>query len=204
MPEQKPTPATTPSKELLLAAIDRAYRQRRHPGADGVSLAAIKEHLGLPHNGATTIRLRPLWQQLEAEQLIAHERRKGKDTWRLAGAGQMHLATTGAHGLPESPQHTRWREARTAASQRITGFQGELRGALDEAIALLEADHEADSATWFALSERLRQAGRMFASSTYCLREWPEPDESCADMDEPPHEQRHRRSFRGWDSKFGF
>jgi hypothetical protein len=204
MPEQKPNPTATPSTGLLLAAIDRAYRQRHHRDAGGVSLVAIKEHLGLPHNGATTIRLRPLWQQLEAEQLVAYERRKGKDTWQITGAGQLHLAATGAHGLPESPQHARWREAPTAASQRITGFRGGLRGTLDEAIALLEAGHGTDSTTWFALSERLRQAGRLFASSTYCLREWPEPDESRADMDEPPHEQRHRRSFRGWDSQFGF
>jgi hypothetical protein len=204
MPEQKPTPAPTPSKELLLAAIDRAYRQRRQPDADGVSLAAIKEHLDLPHNGATTIRLRPLRQQLEAEHLIAHERRKGKETWHLTGAGQIHLADAGPHELPESPQHTRWREARTAASQRITGFRGELRGALDEAIALLEADHEADSAAWFEASERFYQAGRLFASAIYCLREWAEPDESRADMDEPPRPQRRRRDFRGWDSKFGF
>jgi hypothetical protein len=37
--------------------------------------------------------------------------------------------------LPEAPQHRRWREARTAATERIAGFRCDLRSALDEAIS---------------------------------------------------------------------
>ena len=82
---------------------------------------------------------------------------------------------------------------------------GALRGTLDEAISLLEADTEADSASWFGLSERLHQAGRRFASAVYCLREWLEPDDSQPDSDDDaPYGQRARRHTYGWDSEFRF
>jgi hypothetical protein len=105
---------------------------------------------------------------------------------------------------PEAPQHQRWREAHNAASHRITEFRDELRDALDEAIVLLEADHDADSAAWYATSDRLHQAGRKLASAIYCLREWPEPDDAKPDKDDPPYKQHGRRNIRGWDSKFSF
>jgi hypothetical protein len=77
-------------------------------------------------------------------------------------------------------------------------------GVLDEAIALLEADQEADSATWYERSESLHQSGRRLASAIHCLREWPEPDDSKPDTDDPPYRQRGRRQTRGWDSEFQF
>jgi hypothetical protein len=96
--------------------------------------------------------------------------------------------------LPESPQHQRWTQARTAAAERIAGFRGDQRDALEDAISALEDENEDDSATWFDLSERLHQSGRRLASAIHCLREWPEPDDSHPDSDDDaPYRQRARR-----------
>jgi hypothetical protein len=135
-------------------------------------------------------------------------RRHSRDLWLLTDTGEQRLEALRRAGdlgsLPEAPQHRAWREAQVAASERIAGFRGDLRGALDEAIRLLEADHESDSNTWFELSEHLRHGGRLYASSIHCLREWPEPDDSQADTDDPPYGQRGRRQIRGWDSEFPY
>jgi hypothetical protein len=201
MPAQKPTPAEQPSDDLLLAAIDRA---ERHAGRDepGESLRRIVEHLGLPFHSGTSKRLRPQLDVLQTAGLAEPLRRHGVNLWALTNNGRARLETqrdNATESLPEAPQHRRWREARTAASERIAGFRSDLRGALDEAIARLEADQEADSATWFEFSERLHDTCWRFASAVHCLREWPEPDDSRADTDEPPYNQRGRRHTRGWD-----
>jgi DNA-binding transcriptional regulator PaaX len=204
MPTKQPTPAPI-SDDLLLAAIARAIC---HAGRNESAqlLSSIKEHLGLPHNGWTTIQLRPKLAELEAAGLIGHTRRDRSNIWSLTAKGRKRLDAIRADvTLPESPQHQRWREARVAASQRIAGFRGDLRSALDEAIGLLEAAHEADSAAWFEISERLHQAGRLFASAIYCLREWQEPDDTHADSDDDaPYRQHGRRNIHGWDSEFRF
>jgi hypothetical protein len=174
MPKPKRTPAELPSCDLILAAIDRAERHS-HGMERGVLLATIKEHLALPHHSGTTRQLRPKLDALHTLELTEPMRRGGMNLLALTDAGRSQLETASEvrHSLPESPQHQRWSEARTAAAERIAGFRGDLRDALDEATSLLEADTEADSATWFEMSERLHQAGRLLASATYCLREWP-------------------------------
>ncbi|MGO9761520.1 MAG: hypothetical protein ACLP1Q_09725 [Solirubrobacteraceae bacterium] len=206
MPTQKPTPEQVPSKELVLAAIERAERHRSSGSSPGIGLSTVKEHLGLPSHGGTTRKLRPYLQALEDAGLIAQFRHKGCDVMTLTTRGRERLdAIRDKIGpLPEAPQHKAWREAQAASSERIAGFRGDLHGALAEATALLEADHEADSATWFEYSERLRHAARLLASAIHCLREWPEPDDSRIDKDDPPYRQRGRRNTRGWDSDFPF
>ncbi len=47
MPTQEPTPADAPSEDLVLAAIERAYRHRTNQQNPGVLLADVKAHLGL-------------------------------------------------------------------------------------------------------------------------------------------------------------
>ncbi len=202
MPETKPTPEP-PSNDVILAAIERAICHRGDN--EPQTLAMIKEHLGLPHTGWTTIQLRPKLEALEAATLIKQSRRHGQTKWGLTAEGSMRLdAMRSGITLPEAPQHQRWREARNAAGERIAGFRGDLRGTLDQAIQLLEADHEADSTTWFDLSDHLHQSGRLYASAIHCLREWPEPNDSQADIDDPPNKQRARRQVHGWDSQFPF
>ncbi|MBA3809893.1 MAG: hypothetical protein H0X28_16090 [Solirubrobacterales bacterium] len=204
MPTKKPTPEL-PTNDLILTAIERAicHRGRNEPGE---TLSSIKEHLGLPHNGWTTLQLRPKLAELEAAGLIEQSHNKSRNLWGLTVKGRKRLDAVRADiTLPESPQHRRWSEARTAAAERITGFRSDLRGVLEEAISVLDADHEAGSATWFDLSERLHQSGRLLASAIHCLGEWPEPDDSRPDNDEEaPYGQRARRQIRGWDSDFPF
>lgn len=208
MPKSDRTPEEYPPDELVLAAIDRASRHRAAPRDPGETLAEIKRHLNLPHHSGTTRRLLPQLEALKAAGLTERTRRHSRDLWLLTDTGDQRLEALRRAGelgsLPEPPQHRAWREAQVAASERIAGFRGELRGALDQAIRLLEADHGSDSNTWFELSEHLRHAGRLYASAIHCLREWPEPDDSQADTDDPPYGQRGRRQIRGWDSEFPY
>jgi DNA-binding PadR family transcriptional regulator len=201
MPAKERTPDAAITDDLILAAIERAERHQDPERDPGVGLSTIKRHLGLPHHGGTTRKLRPQLRALENAELITQFRRKGSDLMTLTDKGRRRLdAVRGEITLPEAPQHQVWREAQLAASERIAGFRGDLRGALDEAIALLEANQEADSNTWFEFSERLRHTSRLYASAIHCLREWPEPDDSHIDKDDPPFNQRRRRSVRDWDN----
>ncbi len=205
MPKSKPIPAGPPSDELVLAAIERA--EHHHPLKDepGVALSAIKEHLGMPHNGWTTRQLRPRLTQLETIGLVDTRRRHGRDLWHLTGKGKRLVAALRAAGalpaLPESPQHQRWQKARTAASERIDGFREDARAALAEAIALLEAEEPPPSDAWFAMSHHLRHTCWRLGSATYCLTEWAEPDDAQLDIDPPTHGGGSRRNIWGWDSR---
>jgi hypothetical protein len=203
MPKQKPTPAELPSEELILAAIERAECHRDSEHYPGVVLRTIKEHLGIPHNGWTTRQLRPKLEALEAAGLIEPVRRLGSNALVLTpeGLARLDAARSEIDPLPEAPQHQAWSEARATAAKHLPGFRANLRDTLEEAIALLEADHEADSATWFEIGDRLRKSCQRFASAIHCLREWPEPDDSRPDRDEePPYNRQGRRSTRGWDT----
>ncbi|HEX5852512.1 MAG TPA: hypothetical protein VFY36_05415 [Solirubrobacteraceae bacterium] len=203
MPAQKPTLVELPSDELFMAAMERAECHRDSKDYPGVNLGTIKEHLGIPHNGWTTRQLRPKLEALEANGLIEPTRRLGIDALLLTDEGQARLdaARSEIGPLPEAPQHRAWAEARAAAGKHIAGFRADVRGTLDEAIELLEADREASSATWFEFSDRLRESCGRLATAIHCLREWPEPDDSKPDRDdEPPYNRRGRRSTRGWDT----
>ncbi len=197
MPAEKPTPEL-PSNDLILAAIERAvcHRDRDEPE----SLSDIKEHLGLPHNGWTTLQLRPKLEELEAAGLIEQSRIRSRAVWGLTRKGRRRLdAVRDRLTLPEAGQHRRWREAQAAASERIAGLRADMRGVLDEAIALLEAEREPDSATLYKLGERLDTQCRRVASATYILHEWQEPDDSAPDIDNAPYRQHGRRSTQDWD-----
>ncbi len=202
MPAEKPTPAELPSNDLILAAIERAVCHRGREEPD-VALRIIKQHLGVEHNGWTTQQLRPKLEAHEAAELIEQSRRRSNAVWGLTDRGSRRLdAIRGGLTLPEAPQHRYWREARAAAGERIGGFRENLRGELDEAMSLLDADDPIPSATWFELSKRLQRATWLLASATYCLHEWTEPDDATADTadtDEPPYGQNGRRNPRGWD-----
>lgn len=213
MPAKKPTPEAMPSKELVLAAIERAQLHRiKHddpkpyrgmPGRPGVLLSVIKQHLGLAPGGATTVRLRPTWNELQAAGLIEQGRANGMTVWKLTDAGKKHLVRTrkaaGDIGpLPESPQHQQWREARTIAGQRVGEFGEMLQALLGEAAGMLDAHDPADSDAWHALGERLQRACERLASANYCLHEWAEPDDSRPDT--PPYRKAERRSVQRFNS----
>jgi len=201
MPAKKPTPAATPSEDLVLAAIERAYRHRTNQQNPGVLLADVKAHLGLPRSGAATLRLRPIWQALHDARLIEQFRLQGNLVWNLTPAGHRRLTAaskTSDLSLPESPQHRRWKTARTEAAQRINTLRDDLRAVLADATRLIDDDCVAASTDWYQLGERLNHASARLASATHCLNEWPEPNDATADIDEPPPMRAGRRDYQSW------
>jgi hypothetical protein len=174
------------SDGLILAAVQRAERHRQREN-EGVPLSFITEHLGFVYGSWTTRRLRPQLDALMAGGLLVRSRRHGIVVLGLTSSGRRWLARglrAGEVGvLPESPQHRVWRHARSAAAERIEEFREQVRRALEDAGGLLEGEQTGSDA-WFGVAERLRSACRHFGSATYCLREWCEPDDADADVDE--------------------
>jgi hypothetical protein len=176
---------------IVLAAIRRAQLHSGNPG--GVSITAVKAHLGLPHNAWTTRQVRPLLEALIASGAVEPGRRQSHDVYAITAAGRRRAASFKA--LPESPQHQDWRRARALAGVRMGEFRRDMREALTDARRLLGAG--ADSATWAEMTKRLQRAARRLSSATYCLREWPEPNDATADIADP--ELRGRRNTLLWE-----
>jgi hypothetical protein len=196
------------SDEMVLAAVERAQRHRDSEGeAEGVYFYDVAAHLGFVHNAWTTRHLRPQLEDLAAHGLLSSSRLRSKVVWSLTGAGRLRLAQsqrTGRVGeLPESPQHRAWRNARAAAQEEIGELRRELRAAVAEAGG--QDMERTTSDAWFEFAERLRVVCRNLGSATYCLREWVEPDDAKADIDErsdpgdsrfDPEERKRMRSRR--------
>jgi hypothetical protein len=185
------------SDAQLLGAIDRAEVHDEH---DHASRADIAAHLDFAHNSWTTRRLRPQFDALRSAGRVRDVRRYGLNLLALTAAGRRALGKARSVGeviLPESPQHRVWRHSRTVAQERIDGFRQALRGSLAEAGALLGAE-KVPSDAWFDLADRLRKACWQLGSASYCLHEWPEPDDSDADTDKDTV-FRGRRNVWQWD-----
>jgi hypothetical protein len=170
------------SDDLLLAGMDRAERHRRNSNS-GVPMWDVKRHSGIPKH-AQGIRA-----QLEAlvnVGLLEHHRRSSIDVWSLTTSARERLQRAQRSStvlvLPESPQHEAWRNARALAEQELDGFRRVLKECLGEAEHLLATDAASDA--WFGIAPRLRNACWRVGSATYCLREWVEPDDARADIDE--------------------
>jgi len=181
----------------VLAAIDRAERHRGRPGAP---VWSIFEHLGIPRRSR---RVRAQLRALVQDGSIEQTRKHGVDVWALASTGRRRLRGAGEVDLPESPQHCRWRNARTLAAQEIERFRATMRDAVTEASVLLDDTPGSDA--WFELAERLHRAARRFGSATYCLHEWVEPNDDRADIDDhaspadlalSPRERQQREARR--------
>jgi hypothetical protein len=171
------------SDAQILAAIHRAEVHDQH---DHASQSDIAAHLGFVHNSWTTRRLRPQLDALRSAGHVRDVRRYGLDLLALTDAGSRALAKARSAGevvLPESPQHRKWRHSRTLADEWIDGFREQVRDALEEAVSLLDA-RQASSDVWFSVAGRLKTGCWQLGSVTYCLREWPEPDDELADVDE--------------------
>ena len=85
--------------------------------------------------------------------------------------------------LPEAPQHAAWRNAHTAARQRIEEFRESLADVLAETLATLNTTRPAESDEWFTLAARLQRAAWLLGAATYCLNEWTEPNDQHPDTD---------------------
>jgi YD repeat-containing protein len=199
MPAKKRTPAELPSEDLVLAAINRAYRHRNYCKTPGVGFALIKDHLGLPRDGSVTRRLHPTWSALEDAGLIEQFRHRSATVWNLTPVGHRRLTAarkTSDLTLPEAPQHQRWRYARTEAGKRIGEFRADLRLLLAQATHLVDAELPAPSDEWYEMDSQLHTAVCRLGSATYCLSEWPEPDDATADK--TPEGQVERRNYHAW------
>jgi hypothetical protein len=190
MPRSRAQPFEPPADALVLAAVERALRQRS-PQVEqyaGVALYELVAHLGLAHGPWTTRRLRPQLQRLCDEGLLEPARALGLDMWAPTRAGRRRLAAARRRGdlgeLPESPQHRAWREARERAAGLIGELQEEARRALSDAAALLDAADPLPSDAWLDAGERAGTTLRRLGAASHCLREWPEPGEDGPDVDD--------------------
>lgn len=175
------------SGELVLAAVDRAQRHDEH-GREDVALAQIVAHLGFVRTGWTTRQLRPRLDALITNGLLVAGRRQGFDVWALTDAGRAHLESARAAGrvedLPEAPQHRAWRHVRANAAEVVEPLRASARTGAEEALGLLDARQRVRSDAWLLLAARLGKVYRQLGLATHCLYEWPEPDDTRADIDD--------------------
>ena len=149
---------------------------------------AITEHLSIGRRSAAARHVRSRLAALEAMGSLEPSRRHGIPVWALTSEGRRHLRRADRAGdvpvLPESPQHRRWRDASALAAQEIERMRSDVRSAVDEIAQLLDACPAAPSDAWFEVSDRSRRVVWRLGSATYCLREWAEPLDEHADIDD--------------------
>ena len=191
------------SDAMVLAAIDRAERHRRGTG-EGARMPNLAQHLGIVHGPWTARRLRPQLDTLIDAGALERARQKGIVLLVLTEKGRKRAARARPTvALPESPQHRAWRLTRTMAVERIAALREEARGAVRDAGLLLDAE-EVDSEALFLLAVRLREALQHLGCATYCTREWAEPDDARADVeDDAEWYGPSRRSTWGWGRSTG-
>lgn len=203
-PEQakthEPTSYVPVTDGFVLAAAERA---ERHEQEEEVLTSDLTAHLGFEGGPSTNKHLWPRLEELRRAGLLTTTEHRGEPVWSLTSVGQERLAKERDAGevgdLPESPQHRAWRHAREQAAVRIEGFKAELTEAVEKADDLINQYRPVMAEEWFALHERLRWTSWRFVSATYCLTEWPEPDDEFPDVDENPGPRPGRRSTWAWD-----
>ncbi len=190
----------------ILAAIDRAIRHRAREGGVGKGLVYL--HLAVPSRSGPARYVYRRLPVLEAAGLVERARRHSIDVWSLTSAGRRRLKRArrlGGVELPESPQHEAWRSSQLLAGKEIDRCLLGLRHGLTDALRVLDADPPAGSDAFFELAEQLERSCRRVATATYCLYEWPEPDDATPDIHDnldpaerslPRDEQARLRSKR--------
>ncbi len=99
--------------EIVLAAIDRAVRDRDRPTAP---IWESFKHLGIPR------RARTQTFELVQARMVERSRVNSIEQFALSPAGRKRLRRAGEVQLSESPQHQEWRNARVLAAQEIERF----------------------------------------------------------------------------------
>jgi hypothetical protein len=169
--------------EMILAALDRAVRHRDGDGP--VTIWSIRDHLALSSRSRAARHVRTRLPALAESGAVERSRTRGFVLWSLTSAGRGLLAQArraGSIELPESPQHRAWREARALAEHEIERFHASTSDAITDAMEAVESESSSDAL--FAVAERLSIECWRLASATYCLREWPEPNDATADVDD--------------------
>jgi hypothetical protein len=160
---------------LVLAAIDRA--ERHNPAQPpGVPIWGVYDHLAMPRRSGPAQRVRAQLDALESAGSLQRSRRHGVPTWALTSTGRRRLTRARRAGnvpeLPESPQHRKWREARTLAEHEIGRFHAAVETDAQALAEFLRSAGPTLSDAWFAMGERLSKSLRVLGSATYCLYEW--------------------------------
>lgn len=185
---------------LILAAAERAVL---HEQEEAVFTSVLTNHLGFEAVPETNKHLWPRLEELRRAGLLTTVEPRGEPLWGLTTVGRERLEAEREAGrageLPEAPQHRAWRHARVEAAVRIEGFRGDLIDAVQDAGELIDQYRPVMSQEWLELSERLRWSSWRFASATYCLTEWPEPDDDMPDPDENPGPRPGRRTTSAWN-----
>jgi len=175
-----PSPDVVPD-DLILAAVARA---ERHRCRDAITRSDIHHHLHIPSRSGKVRVIKARVAALTEEDCLEQSRKYGIDAWALTPRGRRRLKRADVAGLlPEAPQHQKWRQASTLATQEIERIRETLRTSLAEAVERLD-DADAPSDTWFEFAERLRRDAWCLGSATYCAREWAEPSDDRADIDD--------------------
>jgi len=176
----------------VLAAVERAELHGRGL-RKGAARRSIAEHLGFIWHSGTGAKLKPSLVSLEADGCLelgrkAAERQRVRLTRRglnkLQGARRRQVAEAMVDALPESPQHRTWRHAREAAVGTVNDFLGLTTSALQDAETVLLKPAGGSAEELMRIGDRLHREFWRLASATYCVREWPEPDEGTKDSDE--------------------
>ena len=174
-----PSPDVVPD-DLILAAIERSARHRCR---DAATRSDIHDHLHIPSRSGKVRLIKARVAALTEEGCLEQSRKYGSDFWALTAKGRRRLKRADVAGLlPEAPQHQAWRRASTLAAQEIERLREALRASLAEAMGKLDTDAPSD--VWFGEGEKLRRDARHYGSAIYCAREWAEPSDTDADIDD--------------------
>jgi hypothetical protein len=198
------------TEELVLAAMDRAARHRARE-KDEVPVWALFEHLAIPRRSGAARRVRARVDAMEVAGLVERSRRHSVGMLVITRRARRLIKQLQQEGslpvLPESPQHQKWRHARTLAGQEIERFRARVRGLIGQVLGMLDASPAVDSDAWFDVAEQLHIACRRLGSATYCLHEWQEPDDAHADLEDHGEisvlaraRRAGRRNVRLWDT----
>jgi hypothetical protein len=187
-----PVPEGVFPDALILSVLARA---ELHDGRDepGIHYSFVVDHLGLVMGPSTGHKLRPRFRAMEAASLITGFKRHGSVVYKANSEGKSHAQGCGrcrVAGVAAAPRLARGPRRRREAHPGLLRRAGR---APREGTALL-ADDATDSEAWFAFGERLGKAYKRLGSATYCLREWAEPSDDTADIDDGP--RRGRRNPR--------
>jgi hypothetical protein len=170
--------------------------KRRGSRRIGVPIFFVERHLG--YSKDVRVRRRLLTRLRDATEkgwLEASDVSK-QTVWTLTANGRRALArrqgSEAIVALPESPQHQAWREAHQVAGVQIAELRARFRDAFDQRSAVADSE-STQSAVWLRMADACSRLG----GATYCLFEWPEPDDAQADVAQRP-DQRGLRDWRTW------
>jgi DNA-binding transcriptional regulator PaaX len=170
------------SEDLVLAGIARA---ECHTAAPGVVWHDIVAHLGLVGQRDAAHGVREPLAALREAGAIRESQLGGAFVWDLSAKGRRRLARARRAGhlltLPEAPQHASWREAHQAARENLQGLRNQLQASLKQAQRNLGSRGGGDAMSWVTLLSQLTNQCAELAWATYCLNEWPEPDDDTRD-----------------------